>query len=206
MKQEKSKLLMLLFVIVLLLTVKCFNNSIISKLDENQIKEKISTNNSNLEGKNNDYHKSSFIDVSDYYQDEENQENKKTSDKEDSDSELVDIENEFLEKAVNKFKEEKKIKKTNNLIDNLSNNDSMHKLRSTIKKREITKNGLFRTSSSTESKATVDSMNTNSAATQTVTNQLPCAIFNNCNNNGKCVDGKCQCKEGWSNYDCSISK
>lgn len=33
-----------------------------------------------------------------------------------------------------------------------------------------------------------------------------CSYFNFCNKNGDCVDGKCVCKNGWTNYDCSISK
>ncbi len=33
-----------------------------------------------------------------------------------------------------------------------------------------------------------------------------CSYFNFCNKNGDCIDGKCVCKNGWTNYDCSISK
>lgn len=33
-----------------------------------------------------------------------------------------------------------------------------------------------------------------------------CSIFNKCNSNGKCVNGKCVCFGGYTNFDCSISK
>lgn len=36
-------------------------------------------------------------------------------------------------------------------------------------------------------------------------NSNDCTYANNCNNHGKCIDGKCVCDEGWTNYDCSIS-
>lgn len=33
-----------------------------------------------------------------------------------------------------------------------------------------------------------------------------CKNLNNCNGNGDCVNGQCKCYQGWTNYDCSVSK
>ena len=38
------------------------------------------------------------------------------------------------------------------------------------------------------------------------TKACDCSSLNNCNGHGDCQNCQCVCQQGWTNYDCSISK
>lgn len=190
--KSQSNLLMLFFVFILFLNS---TNSILNNEkavynfnelnDDIDSEENFNNNNVNkdLDNYNQENEKlfSSFIDLEEYYKN--NDENKESSNNMSKIDSLDSEENIFLEKSLNQFLKEKGMKSS------VSKSDLTSIINSLNMNTSLNNKNLKRLSNVT-----------------TNLNNDDCSVFNFCNGNGSCVNSKCVCNEGYTNYDCSISK